>query len=42
MFCNEINSNDNVFTNKYNEISNNATYLHIIDSEVSTNYDILL
>ena len=23
---------------KYNEISNNATYLHIIDSEISTNY----
>ena len=33
---------DNVITYKYNEISNNATYLHIIDNEISTNYDVFL
>ena len=28
-----------VFSYRYNEISNNATYLHIIDNKISTNYD---
>ena len=36
--CNKISSADNIITYKYNEISNNATYLHIIDSEITTTY----
>ena len=39
---NKISSNDNVTKYKYNEISTIATYLHVIDNEISTNYDVFL
>ena len=35
---NDIISNDNVIKYKYNENSNNATYLHLIDNEITTYY----
>ena len=39
MFTTKISSNDYVITYKYNEINNNATYVHIIDNVISTIYD---
>ena len=43
MFTTKISSNDYVITYKYNEIDNNiATYVHIIDNVISTNYDVFL
>ena len=42
MFTTKISSNDYVITYKYNEINNIATYVHIIDNVISTNYDVFL